>query len=174
VIIVLICRYCCVFTNRMYFLLVCKIVVCMITPLVYHKTFRDVVIKMYVIIKKFYFPWICGCLYFKYGIYSEVNNILRRQINSTKLAFLIFIFLLWKLTLIKIMFIILRKMLNIWMHKLANKFYHQRRNSTHAIKLVEIDDHSLSIINISHHHHLIPFAGSIVSCYIIRRLYQCI
>ena len=81
VIIVLICRYCCVFTNRMYFLLVCKIVVCMITPLVYHKTFRDVVIKMYVIIKKFYFPWICGCLYFKYGIYSEVNNILRRQIK---------------------------------------------------------------------------------------------
>jgi hypothetical protein len=48
------------------------------------------------------------------------------------------------------------------MHKPANKFYHQRRNSTHAIKLVEMDDHSLSIINISHHH-LIPFAGSIVS-----------
>ena len=47
------------------------------------------------------------------------------------------------------------------MHKPANRFYHQRRNSTHAMKHVEIDDHSLSIINISHHH-LLHFAfGSI-------------
>ena len=82
VIMLLICRHCCVFVtpNRMYFLLMCKIVEHMITPSVNHKTFRDVVIKMYIIIKEIYFPLFCGCLYLQFCIYSKANNILKRQI----------------------------------------------------------------------------------------------